>query len=96
MKTIRSGEYSQIPVMQAEKGDEINRGVQYWIYAPGENACKWGDFYGAGLMGIGWEQLGDLRQYTSREAVTAKLQELYGKENSYKMRLCVFGNLRMN
>ena len=35
LKTIRSGEYSQVPVMQedAEKGDEINRGVQYWFYA---------------------------------------------------------------
>ena len=93
LKTIRSGEYSQVPVMQedAEKGDEINRGVQYWIYAPGENARKWEDFYAAGLMGIGWEQLGDLRQYTSREAVTAKLQELYGKENSYKnASLCIW------
>ena len=41
--------------------------VQYWLYAPGENASKWDEFYSSGIMGIGWEDLGDLNNYSSKD-----------------------------
>ena len=39
---------------------------QYWIYQPGKDALRWSDFYEEGIMGINWDELGDLKKYKSR------------------------------
>jgi 5-methylcytosine-specific restriction endonuclease McrBC GTP-binding regulatory subunit McrB len=57
---------------------------KYWIYAPGENASKWEEFYHEGIMGLGWDDLGDLDQYASKNEIKKKLQELEGVESSKK------------
>ncbi len=57
---------------------------KYWIYAPGENASKWEEFYHEGIMGLGWDDLGDLDQYASKNEIKKKLQEIEGVESSKK------------
>lgn len=57
---------------------------RYWIYAPGENSCKWDEFYAKGIMGIGWDEMGDLKQYPSKDFIKLKMKQLYGEEYSYK------------
>ncbi|MDR2729185.1 MAG: AAA family ATPase [Chitinispirillales bacterium] len=57
---------------------------RYWIYAPGENSRKWDEFYSQGIMGIGWDELGDLSEYPDREAMRTKMQEVYDKTKSHK------------
>ncbi|NLF41434.1 MAG: AAA domain-containing protein, partial [Bacteroidales bacterium] len=57
---------------------------RYWMYAPGEGSRFWDEFYEKGIMGIGWEELGDLKQYDSKEAMKQKMKEEYGEEYSYK------------
>jgi hypothetical protein len=57
---------------------------QYWIYAPGENADLWEDFYEAGIMGLGWNQLGDLNKYASKKEIKEKLQNLENTKSSKK------------
>ncbi|WP_017733000.1 AAA family ATPase [Nafulsella turpanensis] len=49
---------------------------KYWLYAPGDGAGKWDEFYEQGIMGLGWDYLGDLNQYHSKDEITKKLQEL--------------------
>ncbi|MDA3940133.1 MAG: AAA family ATPase [Spirochaetia bacterium] len=49
---------------------------KYWLYAPGRNAVLWDEFYNQGIMGLGWDNLGDLNDYSSKEEITIKLQEL--------------------
>ena len=56
---------------------------RYWIYAPGENSSKWDEFHEQGIMGIGWDEMGDLKQYPSKDAMKTKMKELYGKDFSY-------------
>ncbi|NLJ77675.1 MAG: AAA family ATPase, partial [Peptococcaceae bacterium] len=56
---------------------------RYWIYAPGNNASKWPEFYAKGIMGIGWEEMGNLEQYASKDEMKTKMKELYGKDYSY-------------
>ncbi len=56
---------------------------RYWIYAPGNNSSKWEEFYSQGIMGIGWDEMGDLKQYPSKDAMKTKMKELYGAEYSY-------------
>jgi 5-methylcytosine-specific restriction protein B len=50
--------------------------MKYWIYAPGRNADFWDEFYEKSIMGLGWDELGDLKQYSSKESIEIKLQEL--------------------
>ncbi len=57
--------------------------VKYWMYSPGENARKWNECIQEGIMCLGWEELGDLSEYESREAVRDQMRHLYGLENSY-------------
>lgn len=49
---------------------------KYWLFAPGENANMWEDFYSLGIMGLGFEQIGDLNNYNSKEEIQAKFQEI--------------------
>jgi hypothetical protein len=53
---------------------------KYWIYAPGRNAEMWDEFYENGIMALGWDDLGDLNKYKSREELQLNLQEIYETE----------------
>ncbi len=57
---------------------------RYWLYAPGENAEMWDEFYRLGIMGLGWDELGDLNYFSSKEELTTKLQELENTKSSKK------------
>ena len=65
-------------------GDKDVRTVHYWIYSPGNNACMWNDFYEAGMMAIGWDDIGDLTAFASKEAIKQKMQECMDATLSYK------------
>lgn len=58
--------------------------IQYWLYAPGENARLWDEFHDKGIMGLGWEKLGDLRQYETKDDLRLKLLNEYGGDGSKK------------
>lgn len=57
--------------------------VHYWIYSPGDNACMWDEFYAAGMMGIGWSVLGDLKQYPSKDAMKQAMKDRIDPQYSY-------------
>jgi 5-methylcytosine-specific restriction protein B len=56
--------------------------VNYWLYAPGENAHKWDEFYEEGIMGLGWDELGDLDDYANKSEIKKKLQEIENVEST--------------
>ena len=51
---------------------------RYWLYSPGEQAVKWEEFYNEGIMAIGWDELGDLENYTDRKSILEALMNNYG------------------
>jgi len=57
---------------------------QYWLYAPGENAYLWDEFYQDGIIGLGWDEIGDLSQYKSRDEIKKALVDAYGGTGSKK------------
>lgn len=63
---------------------EMRNQTRYWIYAPGANASHWDEFYEKGIMGLGWDELGDLNNYKSKDEIVKKLQELEDTKNSKK------------
>ena len=65
-------------------GDADVATIHYWLYAPGEGASMWEDFYAAGIMGLGWDELGDLNTYASKDEMAQKLRDIHGGDSSYK------------
>lgn len=50
---------------------------QYWLLGAGEGAFMWEDFYQKEIIGIGWEELGDLRQYKSLREIADALKKAF-------------------
>lgn len=54
---------------------QVDDSVNYWVYAPGDDARLWEEFYSSGVMGLGWDFLGDLEQYENRTDVEKVISE---------------------
>ena len=68
-------------------GKTIQKNPTYWLYSPGRNAKHWDDFYDKGIMGIGWDSVGDLKEIKDRDKIKDKLgDEQDGPNNS----LCLY------
>jgi len=73
-------EYSNKLWKIAEK--KIKNNQNTWVYAPGDGARFWEDFYNDGVMGIGWDDLGELSQYKNQNDINKEMQSLYGTDKS--------------
>ena len=61
---------------------------KYWMYAPGEQARLWDTFVHSGEMGLGWDNLGDLTQYSDKDEMNQYLNKIEGTEaNRMNVRL---------
>ena len=78
-----AGEYQLGEKAPEEKSLLAGTDKKYWMYAPGENSRLWEEFYEQSIMGIGWDQLGDLNQYPDKMAMKGRMKEVYGDESSY-------------
>lgn len=58
--------------------------VHYWIYSPGDGASKWDEFYKRGVMGLGWCEIGDFSQYSSKDEMKAAMKEKIDPTRPYK------------
>jgi len=55
-----------------------------WVYAPGEGARKWQECLDESVMLLGWDEMGDFRDYDNRPDIVERLREVYGNtENAY-------------
>lgn len=56
-----------------------------WLWAPGNRASAWEMFYNANEMGLGWDYLGDYRNYNDDKELIAVIKEkepeVYKKSN---------------
>lgn len=66
-------------------GDADVKKTRYWLYAPGEGACMWDEFYKKGIMAIGWSSIGNLSDYESKEDMKLAMKEAYDDSRQYKM-----------
>ena len=67
-----------------------NPNPRIWIYAPGEQARLWDACLQQSLMRLGWDELGDYHQFDSRQAVIAKMKEVYEVDNKSNDALAVW------
>lgn len=83
IESIIDGSYERIPAINAPAVEVVDK-KRYWLYAPGENARLWDEFSESGIMGIGWDDLGDLHQYETKENIKTAMKQIWGDEKSYK------------
>ena len=71
---------------QKQKKEKNNDGdgITYWTFSPGENASKWHLCVDKGIMCLGWDALGDLSQYASREDMRAEIKKQYPTDGNAK------------
>lgn len=72
---------SILPDEEKVKNNKANSRV--WLYAPGENARFWEECLANGKMYLGWDQMGDLSVYASKDAMSEKMKEVYGADKGY-------------
>ncbi len=70
--------------------DKTKSGITYWMYSPGDQARLWNEFYNEGIMGIGWDKLGNLTEYT--DGYLDDLNRYYGTNTSHKNDACMLYN----
>ncbi len=70
---------------KATMADEDVETTHYWIYSPGEGAAIWDECYNKGIMAIGWEEIGDLRQYASKTEMKQAMKEHINPDRPYTM-----------
>lgn len=56
---------------------------RFWIYAPGESACKWELCLEESLICIGWEEMGDVSDVADLEQMKTKMKSVFGEDKSY-------------
>ena len=64
-------------------GDEDIETIHYWLYSPGESAYFWEECYKNGIMAIGWDEIGDLKQYASKTEMKQAMKEQINPDRSY-------------
>ncbi len=62
----------------------ISKDKRYWLCAPGNGACIWEECIEKGIIAIGWDAIGDLRQYGSKGEMKQRMKETINSDSSYK------------
>lgn len=76
-------EYYDYLLSITQEDDDIDESIKYWMYSPGENARMWEDCINDNQMYLGWDILGNLSDYESRDAVAANLKKEFGDDKKY-------------
>lgn len=63
---------------QEEDHDE-----KFWLIAPGRQAEFWGEWKNRGVITIGWDKIGDLSKYSSKDEIQIRIQDEYGDRTSH-------------
>lgn len=82
IESIINRNYERIPAVDTPQVEIVSK-RRYWLYSPGEQAQRWDDFQHAGIMGIGWDELGDLTLYESKADVKSAMQQKYDPMKSH-------------
>lgn len=68
----------------AALADEDVETIHYWIYSPGDGATIWDECYNNGIMAIGWDPIGDLSAYISKDEMKQAMKEKIDPFKPYK------------
>lgn len=59
-----------------DEADEEQEDRDYWLLAPGKSAVLWDEWYDESIGALGWNNMGDLSEYDSKQAIAEYMPEL--------------------
>lgn len=74
LKTSKETEKERNEIAEAKK--------KYWLYSPGEQAEFWEVYFQEGIMGLGWNKIGDLKEIGDIHSIESQLKWRYGSDKS--------------
>ena len=74
--------YETLQVWTTAMSPPIKPSTTWWMYAPGEDAKFWEAYADEGIMGLGWSRLGDLSDFTDKDAIADRMRSIYDKPDS--------------
>lgn len=72
----------------AALADDDIETIHYWIYSPGKGAKIWDECYDNNIMAIGWDAIGDLRNYNSKDEIKQVMNKFYDPFRAYIHSAC--------
>lgn len=82
IESVLDGSYAAVTTEDPDSESLVEK-KRWWLYAPGEAAKFWDEFREEGIMGIGWDEIGSLIQYRSKEEMKAAMQKVWGEGKSF-------------
>lgn len=79
---------SKVRAKGAALADDDIETIHYWIYSPGKGAKIWDECYDNNIMAIGWDAIGDLRVYNSKDEIKQVMNKYYDPSRSYIHSAC--------
>lgn len=76
-------DYNYIPPVDDDPREEQK--IKYWCYSPGYQGEHWQEFREKGIMAINWSEIGDLKQFSSREEMRQAIIDSQNAPDSNKM-----------
>lgn len=76
LKTSKESEKEGNEIAEAKK--------KYWLYSPGEQAEFWDVYYQEGIMGLGWNKIGDLKVIGDIRSIESRLKWSYGSDKNHE------------
>ena len=64
--------------------------ARVWAFAPGAGARYWDEFQEKGIIAIGWDKLGDLREFDSRAGIHEQIRDIFDKPNPHNDSLACY------
>lgn len=61
--------------------NNFKKEIKYWTYRAGENSRMWEECSNKNIIALGWDYLGDLKQYSSKEELKEKISYTEQKNN---------------
>ncbi len=68
--------------------------ARVWMLAPGRNARHWDEFQETGIIAIGWDELGDLREFHDRQDIHQRIREVFDNPNPVMASLACYQFVR--
>lgn len=65
-------------------GDNDVKTTKYWLISAGEGSKLWDEFYNEGIIGIKMRGIGDFGNYTDKNEIKIKFQEIFNDESTHK------------
>ena len=73
-----------LKLFQAARKETVSTGARYWVFSPGERACRWDEMREGGYAALSYERTDDLRKYIDENGLREEFKNSAEDAASHK------------